>query len=119
MISFFRHVLAMPFRHIASRKAAQHAADNKLPLAQIQQALRETISDCTDVRSHRAGYKIDQAKTPADLWALRGELHQCIARLHGERVAAARVNDMAALFTGWLPSSQLTRIQMGFRASEK
>lgn len=119
MISLFRRVLAMPFRHIANKKASQRAVDNKLPLAQIKQALRETISDCTDVRSHRASFKIDQARTASDLWALRSELHQCIARLHSERVAAARINDMATLFTGWLPASQLTRIQPGFRTSEK
>ena len=62
-------------------------------------------------------YKIDFARTPADLWALRSDLHQCIAQVHTESVAAQRINDMASIFQGWVPAAQLTKIQPDFRPS--
>jgi hypothetical protein len=92
---------------------------HKTSLSDIKTSLREAVQDCTYARSQSVGYKIDNAKTPAELWALRSDLHQCIAQHHSERVAAARINDLAILFEGWLPASQLTRIQPGFRTSEK
>ena len=88
-------------------------------MALIQQGLHDAINDCDDERALQIRYKIDLAQTPMQLWALRSDVHQCIARLHSERVAAARVNEIAAMFVGWIPDSQLTRIQPGFRTSEK
>ena len=88
-------------------------------MAPIQRALADAINDCDGDRAARIRYKIDMAQTPTQLWDLRSDVHQCIARVHSERVAAARVNDMAGMFVGWIPASQLTRIQPGFRTSEK
>jgi len=111
----FRHF----FKSSADHSAVGGNSRDKLTLVQIQQALHAAVCDCTDIRAQRVNYKIDQAKTPADLWALRSDLHQCIAQVHSERVAASRINDLAGLFEGWLPASQLTRIQPGFRTFEK
>ena len=119
MKPLFKRIFTSLFGQIVGGKAAPGNASQKLPLAQIQQALRDTLRDCDDVSCQRIGYKIDHAKTPADLWMLRSDLHQCYARLHSEQVAAALINDMSELFDGWLPASQLTRIQPGFRPSGK
>ena len=116
MTNLFQRIFANTFRDSANPDAN---AKQKPSMAQIQQALHAAVSDCHDVRGQRTRYKIDIAKTPAELWALRSDLHQCIAQLHSERVAAARINDLAVMFEGWIPASQLTRIQPGFRTSEK
>ena len=92
---------------------------NRPPLDLIQQALADALNDCDGDRATLIRYKIDMAQTPIQLWELRSDVHQCIARLHSERVAAARVNDIAGMFEGWIPANQLTRIQPGFRTSEK
>jgi hypothetical protein len=114
--NLIQRIFANPFRNSASHDAN---AKTKPSMAQIQQALNDAINDCQDVRGQRIRYKIETAKTPADLWALRSDLHQCIAQQHSERVAAARINDAAMMFEGWVPASQLIRIQPGFRTSEK
>ncbi len=119
MIKLIQRIFAHPLRFSASQGADQIPAQDKLPMAQIQQALRDALHDCADVRGQRVSYNIDQAKTPVELWALRSDLHQCIAQTHSERVATARINDMAAMFEGWIPASQLARIQPGFRHSAK
>ena len=116
MIQLIQRFFSNPFRHRARQQAL---ASQKLPMAQLQQALRDAVHDCSDEHAKRVRYKIDKAQTPSELWALRSDMHQCFARFHSERVAMARINDVAMLFTGWIPASQLTRIQPGFRASGK
>ncbi len=115
MKHLIQRIFTNPFRNSASNDAV---ANQKAPLAQIQQALRDAVHDCVNLRAQRINYKINQAKTPAELWALRSDLHQCIAQIHSERVAAARINDVAVMFEGWIPASQLTRIQPGFHNSK-
>lgn len=90
-----------------------------LPLADIQLSLREALVGCHGVRADRLLYKIDVAKTPADLWALRSDLHQCIAQVHTEGVAAYRINGLTAVFAGWIPAAQLTKIHPDFKPSNR
>ncbi|MDB5965117.1 MAG: hypothetical protein JWQ72_1617 [Polaromonas sp.] len=81
-----------------------------LPIEQIRNSLHAALHDCKDIRTQRVIYKINLARTPADLWMLRSDLHQCIAQVHSQAVAAERINNLISVFEGWLPSSQLSRI---------
>jgi hypothetical protein len=90
-----------------------------MSLADIQLNLREALAGCHGVRADRLLYKIDMAKTPGELWALRSDLHQCIAQSHTEGVAAYRINGLSAVFQGWIPSAQLIKIQPDFKPSRK
>ena len=91
----------------------------RLALADIQLSLRATLVGCHGVRADRLLYKIDIAKTPAELWALRSDLHQCIAQIHSEGVAAYRINGLSAVFQGWIPAAQLIKVQPDFKPSNK
>jgi hypothetical protein len=82
----------------------------KLPIEEIRAHLHTALSDCKDMRTQRVIYKINIASTPADLWLLRSDLHQCIAQVHSQSVAAERINGLLDTFEGWLPASQLVRI---------
>ena len=119
MTTFFKLIFSTLFRERSSHGTSTQQATQKLSLVQIQQAMHSSVHDCTDVRSQRVQYKINNSKTPAELWALRSDLHQCIAQTHSERVATARINDMMIVFEGWIPAPQLIRIQPGFRSSGK
>lgn len=90
-----------------------------LPLAHIQPILRSALVDCRGVRADRLLYKIDIAKSPGELWALRSDLHQCIAQVHGEGVAAYRINGLSAVFQGWVPAAQLIKVQPDFKPSNR
>ena len=119
MKTFLKRIFTNPFRQSASHGINKPQAVQKQSVVQIQRALRSAVHDCTDVRGQRVQYKIDNSKTPAELWALRSDLHQCIAQIHSERVATVRINDMTSIFEGWIPASQLTKIEPGFRHSAK
>ena len=98
----------------SSRKPAPISG---LPLADIQRSLREVLAGCQGVRVDRLMYKINTAKTPAELWALRTDLHQCIAQIHTEGEAAHRINGLSAVFKVWIPAAQLTKIHPDFKPS--
>ncbi len=93
-----------------SGQSRPEVVEKRMPIDHIRSSLRQTLHDCIDVRAQRVLYKIDMAKTAGDLWLLRSDLHQCIAQVHSERVAAERINGLIGAFRGWLPSGQLTRI---------
>lgn len=80
------------------------ASHTRLPLEQIRQHMHLTLHDCSaSVGAQRMIFKINLAQTPAELWQLRSDLHQCISRLHGQAEAAERINTLLAGFTGWIP----------------
>jgi DNA-binding FrmR family transcriptional regulator len=83
---------------------------NRVPIEQIRESLLALLHDCSDMRSQRLIYRIKVAKTPADLWLLRSDLHQCIAQAHNQSEAAERINSLIEVFEGWLPADQLLRI---------
>ncbi|EJL90024.1 hypothetical protein PMI15_00419 [Polaromonas sp. CF318] len=83
---------------------------NRVPVEQIRESLLALLHDCRDMRTQRLIYKVNVAKTPAELWLLRSDLHQCIAQTHSQSEAAERINSLIDVFEGWLPAGQLLRI---------
>ena len=83
---------------------------NRLPIEKIRSRLHACLQGCRDAQTQRLIYKIEQAQTPADLWLLRSDLYQCIARGHSQSVAKERINGLINLFQGWLPDRQLVPI---------
>lgn len=109
----------MVLQRIFGVSALQAKLESGAPLAEIQLSLREALAGCHGVRTDRMLYKIDSAKTPAELWALRSDLHQCIAQVHTESVAALRINDLSQVFAGWIPAAQLAKIHPDFKPSQR
>ena len=79
-------------------------------MERLRQCLRATLEGCSDFRVDRMKYKIDMALTPSDLWLLRSDLHQCIARLHSKQMAARRINALIPSFKGLVSATQLSPI---------
>ncbi|GAB3469552.1 hypothetical protein GCM10011496_01450 [Polaromonas eurypsychrophila] len=88
----------------------QTAAPDRLPLEQIRERLYAALLDCKDMGAQRVIYRINVAATPSELWLLRSDLYQCIARVHNQAEAARRTNNLLDAFDGWVPSNQLTPI---------
>lgn len=112
MTTFIKRIFIHPFRYSLIFGAAKN--NTKTSTSHIKQVLRGVIQDCGDSQGNRIQFKLNQAKTHADLWALRSDLHQLVARVHGERLAAERINGLVTLFEGQIPNSHLTRIRLGF-----
>ena len=81
-----------------------------MPLEEVRASLQGTLHDCRDLRAQRLIYKINAAKTGADLWLLRSDLYQCISQTHNQTEAVRRINDLVTVFEGWIPARNLTRI---------
>ena len=109
----------MVFQRIFGASARPPKPAIGAPLAKIQLSLREALGGCHGVCADRLLFRIDSAKTPAERWGLRSDLHQCIAQVHTESAAAMRINDLSHIFAGWVPAAQLTKIQPDFKPSKK
>ncbi len=107
---FFYLFIQRIFGIVKRTSPAGTNAAERAPLEKIRQSLQQTLHDCTGARAERVTHKIKHAQTPAELWQLRSDLHQCIAQAHSQSEAAQRVNSLIEVFRGWLPASQLTRI---------
>jgi hypothetical protein len=90
--------------------ARQPAPAGRLTPEQIRQRLYQALADCKDMSAQRAIYRINLAATPAELWLLRCDLHQCIARMHNEAEATRRINALRDAFEGWVPARHLAPI---------
>jgi hypothetical protein len=82
----------------------------KMPLTEVRQRLRAVLVDCTAMDAQRIQFKVQAAMTAHELWMLRSDLYECVARHHSQSEAARRINDLLPCFDGWLPSRQLVRI---------
>lgn len=82
----------------------------KMPLAGIRQRLLAVLDDCTAVDTRRIQFKVQASMSAHELWMLRSDLYECVARHHSQTEAARRINDLLPCFDGWLPSRQLVRI---------
>ena len=82
----------------------------KMPLTEVRQRLRAVLADCTAMDAQRIQFRVQAAMTAHDLWMLRSNLYECVAREHSQSEAARRINALLPCFDGWLPSRQLVRI---------
>lgn len=72
-------------------------------LADIQRmrgALLDSVRDCRSVPAQRLHGCIARATTPGDLWALRADAHDVIARQHCQTIAAQRLRILEPLLEG-------------------
>lgn len=95
--------------NLAPRQRPARTASLK-DLAQIRRQLVRSIDDCTSESAQRLRKKIDEARTPLELWLLRNDAYQLISQQHDQSVAARRINTLIHSFEGWLEPKQLVRI---------
>ena len=63
-------------------------------------SLLETVQDCRSAPALRLHGHIARAATHRDLWALRADAHDVIARHHCQSVAAQRILTLESLLEG-------------------
>lgn len=80
-------------------------------LASIRAALLLCLQDCDDASTARLQAKIAQAHAPQELWLLRNDAYQLIARIHNQSIAAERINKLLPVFQGWIEPRQIVRIK--------
>ncbi|MDP3832340.1 MAG: hypothetical protein Q8Q82_00120 [Hydrogenophaga sp.] len=103
--------IARMFRvNLAPRQRTPRNASLK-DLANIRNHLERSIADCMSESAQRLRKKIDQARTPQELWLLRNDAYQLISQQHDQSIAAERINTLIQFFEGWLEPKQLVRIK--------
>ncbi len=80
-------------------------------LAAIRKALLLAFEDCLNLPAQRLRLKIENAKTPRELWMLRNDIYQVISQQHDQGIAAERINGLVRVFEGWLDPKQINHIK--------
>jgi hypothetical protein len=70
----------------------------------------DAIADCTRLNDERIRAQVGRAVNAQQLWQLRSDLYQAIARKHCEAEAARRLNELLPAFEGWLPPGALRKL---------
>ncbi len=83
---------------------------SKAPIAQIKQQMEQVLHDMKGIEAERLRYKINATLAVSELWLVRSNLYQTVAKHHSQSEAALRINALLPSFQGWLPAKQLTRI---------
>jgi hypothetical protein len=100
--------ISMPFRRSTSNE--KPAATQPMTLSQIKLNVELCIQDIQNASADRLRYKIRGAREVRELWMLRSDIHQLIAKERDQQDAARAINALLPCFAGWMPSSQMVKI---------
>lgn len=79
-------------------------------LEQLRVQLHEALQRCEGPMCERMRWRIDEAHTAQQLWQLRGEVFQLVARQFCQEEAVRRINALLPAFRSCLPERMLTRV---------
>lgn len=104
------------FLHWLNREPPPAEAPPSFARSSIEELRRlslETLADCAPgdgLRQHLA-----HARTGQQIWQVRCEMYQAIARRHCESEAVRRLDALLPAFEGWLPPHLLVPLGPGAR----
>ena len=99
----------MKWLHSEPQGTAAPARDLR-SLDELRQRSLELIADCPRPHDQRIRMQVENAITAQQLWLVRSDIYQSIARQHCEAEAVRRVNELLSAFEGWLPPGALRRL---------
>lgn len=97
------HKLLDALRHRPALKTSASPSELRL----VRSAMLRSLHDCSGATSQRLHRRISLAGNHRELWALRADAYNVIARGHCQSIAADRIHDMAHLFHGWVDRAEL------------
>lgn len=105
-----RKAFGLPASAYQDDYADRSAFAIRMPLNDMRQRLRAVLAGRSGMKAQRIQFKVQAAMTAHELWMLRSDLYECVARHHSRCEAARRIKVLLPCFDGWLPSRQLARI---------
>lgn len=89
------------------KRPALKASASLTELRLARSAMLRSVHDCSGAPTQRLHRRISLAGNHRELWALRADAYNVIARGHCQSIAADRIHDMAHLFHGWVDRAEL------------
>jgi hypothetical protein len=79
-------------------------------LDELRQLVLAAFADCSAAAAERLRDRARSMHSARELWLLRADIYQLVARQHCQFEAARRINALLPAFSGWLPEAALTRV---------
>lgn len=110
-----RHAQAAPADAVPFVSTLGGAGDgastiSRMPIEQVRRSMLDALAGCHGPDGDSLSARIKAAADVPGLWALRNDLHACIARHFSPAEAQRRVNGLLVAFEGWLPSRRLSAV---------
>ncbi len=91
-------------RVVGALRGERRQASRRMELEALKQHTLLALLDCADARVERLRECVSVRRDALELWALRPELYVCLSQCFDRGEAARRLNRIAPLFRGWVPS---------------
>jgi len=88
-------------------QGSAHAQPARPGIDELRRRALEALADCAQPRDERVRAQLTRARTAQQLWEVRCDMYQTIARHHCEAEAVRRLNALLPAFEGWLPPGAL------------
>jgi hypothetical protein len=79
-------------------------------VAEVKLKFELAIQDLQGKDVDRLRYKIRGMREVRELWMMRSDVHELIAKQQSQGVAAKAINQLLPCFEGWIPAQQLIKI---------
>jgi hypothetical protein len=86
------------------------SSTTRTDVAQLRDRMESLLDDMQGHECERVRYRVKASRSAQDLWMIRSDLYQLIARQHSQSEASRRINTLLPMFEGWVPSQTLVRI---------
>ena len=117
LLLIMHKVFGISFVPSSSRQSVSKPADvnapmppGRTPMVEIRKRMNQCMHDMPGIEAERLRFKITAARTVPDLWLLRSDMYQTIAKLQNQSEAALRINSLLVHFAHWMPARQLLKI---------
>ncbi len=117
LLLIMNKVFGISFVPSSSRQSVSTPADvsapmptGRTPMVEIKKRMNQCMHDMPGIEAERLRFKITAARTVPDLWLVRSDMYQTIAKLQNQSEAALRINSLLVHFAHWMPARQLLKI---------
>lgn len=92
------------------------ASSRPTELISVRAALLQAVEDCAGRPALKLQFRIRNARSHHDLWALRSDAYHLIALQHCQSIANQRIHPLLHLFEPWTAPQAVRRVCRAGRA---
>jgi hypothetical protein len=93
-----------------SQPAVSELQEHSGKLNYLKRSMLSLVSDVSLPPSSNLIYRTTNARSATELWLLRVDFYQAVARVHGQSVASQRINRLIPLFELLIPAHMLSPV---------
>jgi hypothetical protein len=95
---------------LLSQPAALDEYELSMTFADLREQVQAALAGCDGPMCERMRWRLEACRNANELWMLRGEIFQLVAKQFSQAEAARRINGLLPAFEGWVPARMLVPV---------